>query len=265
VALLQEACPGTRVRLRPGVRGASVDDEGGSEEQPTKTPIDALTSLAFSLYSGKGIYAILLGSGVSRAAEIPTGWEITMDLVRQIAALKHEACEPDPENWYASKFGKSPDYSVLLEQRAKTSAERTTVLAGYFEPSRTDRENGRKLPTKAHQQIAKLVANGYIKVIITTNFDRLMEQALEAEGVAPTVISTVDAIKGAMPLQHAACTVLKVHGDYRDTDSGIRKRSLLRIRRNWTSCWTEYRRIWDGGLRLVCDVGSVRRRWLPRD
>jgi len=140
-----------------------------------------------------------------------------MDLVRQVAALAEETCEPEPENWYARKFGQSPDYSVLLEQLARTSSERTTVLASYFEPSPADRENGRKLPTKAHQQIAKLVAKGYIRVIITTNFDRLMEQALEKEGIVPTVISTVDAIKGAMPLQHAVCTVLKVHGDYRDT------------------------------------------------
>ena len=122
-----------------------------------------------------------------------------MDLVRKVVALEQETCEPDPENWYSTKFGKSPDYSVLLEQLAKTAAERTTALAGYFEPSLADRESGRKLPTKAHQQIAKLVAKGYLRVIITTNFDRLMEQALEAEGIVPTVISTVDAIKGAMP------------------------------------------------------------------
>lgn len=173
-------------------------------------------SLAFSIYSGRGIYAVLLGSGVSRSAEIPTGWEVTMDLVRHVAALQGENCEPNPVSWYSERFGKEPDYSVLLEQLAKTSAERSTVLAGYFEPSQGDRENGRKLPTVAHRQIAELAAKGYIKVIITTNFDRLMEQALESEGVVPTVISTVDAIKGAMPLQHAACTIVKVHGDYRD-------------------------------------------------
>lgn len=179
--------------------------------------IDALTSLAFSIYSGKGIYAILLGSGASRSAEIPTGWEVTMDLVRQVATIQKESCDPNPESWYVNKFEKSPDYSDLLEQLAKTSAERTTVLSSYFEPTQVDRENGWKLPTEAHKQIASLVAKGYIRVILTTNFDRLIEQALEAEGVVPTVISTTDAIRGAMPLQHATCTVLKVHGDYRDT------------------------------------------------
>lgn len=32
-----------------------------------------------------GTYALLLGSGVSRAAGIPTGWEVTLDLVRKAA------------------------------------------------------------------------------------------------------------------------------------------------------------------------------------
>jgi hypothetical protein len=42
--------------------------------------IEPVTSLAFSVYSGKGVYALLLGSGLSRAAQIPTGWEVTLEL-----------------------------------------------------------------------------------------------------------------------------------------------------------------------------------------
>ena len=44
-------------------------------------------SLAFPLYSGPGTYALLLGSGVSRAAGVPTGWAVTLDLVRKLAAV----------------------------------------------------------------------------------------------------------------------------------------------------------------------------------
>jgi hypothetical protein len=40
---------------------------------------------------------------------------------------------------------------------------------------------------------------------------------MEAAGVAPTVISTADAARGAHPLAHTPCTVLKLHGDYLDT------------------------------------------------
>ncbi|WP_225183745.1 hypothetical protein [Bradyrhizobium sp. NBAIM03] len=40
---------------------------------------DPLTQLAFSIYESKGVFALLLGAGLSRAADIPTGWEITLD------------------------------------------------------------------------------------------------------------------------------------------------------------------------------------------
>jgi hypothetical protein len=37
--------------------------------------VDPMLSLAFSVHSNKGVFALLLGSGVSRASGIPTGWE----------------------------------------------------------------------------------------------------------------------------------------------------------------------------------------------
>src|SRR5208282_5903470 len=179
--------------------------------------IDTLTSLAFSVYSGKGVYALLLGSGISRAAEIPTGWEITLDLIRKVAAIEKQDCGADPAQWYSKRFGKEPDYSALLEKMAVTQAERTNALRAYFEATVEERESGKKMPTLAHKAIARLVAKDYVRIIITTNFDRLIEQALEAEGISPTVISSPDMAHGAIPLVHSRCTVIKVNGDYRDT------------------------------------------------
>ena len=178
--------------------------------------IDPINSLAFSVHANRGVYALLLGSGVSRAARIPTGWEITLDLIGQLAAVSDES-PASPEAWYREKYDKDPDYSALLEDLAKTPAERQQLLRRYWEPTPEEREQGDKAPTAAHRAIAKLVTDGYIKVIITTNFDRLIESALGEEGVQPQVLSTVDQIQGAVPIVHAPCTVLKLHGDYRDT------------------------------------------------
>jgi hypothetical protein len=112
--------------------------------------LDPINSLAFSLHSNKGVYAMLLGSGISRAAGIPTGWEITLELVRKVAALQGEDCEPDPAAWYAAKAGKQPDYSDLLDLVAKTPAERQQLLRSYWEPSEEARAEGAKQPTRAH-------------------------------------------------------------------------------------------------------------------
>lgn len=179
--------------------------------------IDPLHSLAFSVQANPGIYAVLVGSGVSRSAQIPTGWEITLDLVRKLAEVAGENCGTDPALWYRERYGKEPDYSDLLDALAKTPAERQQLLRAYLEPSETERADGLKAPTAAHRTIASLAAKGYIRIIITTNFDRLMETALADVGVVPTVLSSPDQVHGAMPLIHTRCCVFKVHGDYLDT------------------------------------------------
>lgn len=179
--------------------------------------VDPILSLAFSVQTNKGVYALLLGSGLSRSAAIPTGWEVVLDLTRKLAHLKGEDCEPDPAGWYRETFGNDPDYSGLLEAIAKSPAERTQLLKAYFEPTEDEREQGLKVPTSAHGAIAKLVASGYIRVILTTNFDRLLERALDSACVVPTVISTSDAAEGARPFVHNECTLLKLNGDYLDT------------------------------------------------
>lgn len=179
--------------------------------------IDPLHSLAFTIQANPGVYAVLLGSGVSRSAKIPTGWEITLDLVRKLAEVAGENCGTDPARWYRERCGKEPDYSDLLDALAKTPAERQQLLRAYVEPSEEERAEGAKSPTAAHRAIAGMVAKGYIRVIITTNFDRLMETALVEAGVVPTVLSSPDQVHGAMPLIHTRCCVFKVHGDYLDT------------------------------------------------
>jgi SIR2-like domain len=179
--------------------------------------IDPLTALAFSIYENKGVYCLLLGSGVSRPAEIPTGWEVTLDLVRRVAALQGVTDEPDWASWHKATFGAEPKYSELLDQLASTPDERRSVLHSYIEPNADDIAAGRKTPTRAHLAIARMVAAGHVRVIITTNFDRLIENALRENGVEPTIITSDDALKGAVPLIHSRCYVVKIHGDYLDT------------------------------------------------
>ena len=179
--------------------------------------IDPVQSLAFSMQANPGVYALLLGSGLSRSATIPTGWEIVLDLLGKLAAARDQSTDVDLEQWYLDEYGEAPDYSKLLDALAKTQTERQQLLRPYFEATDEEREEGAKQPTTAHHAIARLVARGFVRVIITTNFDRLIEKALEDEGVVPTVLSTPDQVTGALPLIHNQCCVFKVHGDYLDT------------------------------------------------
>lgn len=176
----------------------------------------ALNELVVNMHRQPGIFALLLGSGLSRAARVPTGWDITLDLIKRLAVASD--AEPDDlEAWYRDIFGREPDYSELLEQIASTEAERRGILEGYFEPDEQEREQGHKLPTAAHKAVARLVEKGYVRIILTTNFDRLIEQALSDLGIQPVVVSSSDTIRGAPPYTHNRVTLVKLHGDYKDT------------------------------------------------
>lgn len=179
--------------------------------------IDHIDRLTFSLHANKGAYALLLGSGVSRAASIPTGWEVVEDLVRRVAMLRRAPCEPTPTAWYRETFGDTPTYSGLLKLLAPTPLERQQLIRGYFEPNEDERDQGLKVPTKAHRAVANLAAKGHFRIILTTNFDRLIESALEASGIVPTVVGTPDQIQGLPPLLQVPCLVVKLHGDYLDS------------------------------------------------
>ena len=68
--------------------------------------IDRLTTLAFSMYSNKGAYALLLGSGISRSAHIPTGWEVETRLIEQLAASCREDIKTDAHQWFKKAYEK---------------------------------------------------------------------------------------------------------------------------------------------------------------
>ena len=178
---------------------------------------EPVLKLAMSMHANPGVYALLIGSGVSRAAGIPTGWEIVLDLIRRVAAMEKEEPPSDLEAWYQQHFDEAPDYSKILDRLTTTSAERMALLRSYFEPTEEEQEQGLKIPTSAHRAIATLAKLGYVRMILTTNFDRLIEKALDEAGIVPDVISSDDDLKGAMPYVHSQCVIVKLHGDYRDT------------------------------------------------
>ena len=178
---------------------------------------EPVLKLAMSMHANPGVYALLIGSGVSRAAGIPTGREIVLDLIRRVAAMEREEFLSDLETWYQQRFGEAPDYSKLLDRLTTTSSERMALLRSYFEPTEEEREQGLKIPTPAHRAIATIAKLGYVRIILTTNFDRLIEKALDEAGIVPDVISSDDDLKGAVPYVHSRCVVVKLHGDYRDT------------------------------------------------
>lgn len=210
---------------RSSTSSSTTSSQRRRTEMSPENPLSARAMLATGIHAQPGVYSVLLGSGVSRAAGIPTGWEIVTNLVREVAVAEdpddvesHELAERDPEKWWVDHTRSELGYSSVLAAVASSSAARQGLLAKYFVASDDELANGRKQPTAAHKAIAELVKSGWIKVIITTNFDRLMEDALNAAGVAYQVVSRPEAVQATTPFAHATATVIKLHGDWADLE-----------------------------------------------
>lgn len=184
--------------------------------------LSPLVSLSAQLHGQPGVFAVLLGSGVSTGAGLPTGWQVVKQLVARAAIALDAATTPpstdnEVESWWLEHGSGELGYSTVLETLAPTSAGRQALLERFFEPAQDEEEPIG--PSPAHRAIARLVARGTIRVIITTNFDRLMEQALQEEKIPHQVISRPEAVAGMKPLAHSRATVMKLHGDYMDLTS----------------------------------------------
>jgi tetratricopeptide (TPR) repeat protein len=77
----------------------------------------------------------------------------------------------------------------------------------------------------SHEAIAALAAAGHVAAVVTTNFDRLLEQALEALGIPARVYANeeeYDALAGAVSAGDSATIhVVKVHGSVHDAASMV--------------------------------------------
>jgi hypothetical protein len=181
------------------------------------TPVSTL-SLAVSMYDNKGAYALLLGSGLSSAAGIFTGWQIGQDMIRKARAIdRDDDSALTSEQWFESRYGVRATYSNILEALDPAPGDRAGALRTYIEPTTEDRETDAKVPTEAHHAIAAIVGRGYIRVILTTNVDPLLEQALDSASVPYQLVASPDDVEGMRPLMLSTCTIVKVNGDYRDS------------------------------------------------
>jgi hypothetical protein len=194
---------------------------------PPSAHDDELLTVAFSMHANPGAYALLLGAGVSAPSGIPTAWEVLEDLVGRVAEVSGQVPE-DVIGWYEEHFGELPTYEGVLERIAPAQIERQRLLRRYFEQAPEDIEAARKAPTAAHRAIARLVRAGAVKVIVTLNFDRLVERALRDDGIEPTVVASPADVVGLAPLHTLDCCVVHLHGDYLNPTSMLNTVSELR-------------------------------------
>ena len=144
-------------------------------------------------------YVLMLGAGAS----ISSGVTPTLKMMQEIV----------------DRYGDS-DGAATLEQRfnrlwsTATPDERDMYLEPYL-----DRE-----PAEGYLRLARLIKRGYFDVVITFNFDLLLERALDAVGVRPADIHVIvrgevqdDKMARLVTSDERRIKIIKLHGALQST------------------------------------------------
>jgi hypothetical protein len=196
----------------------------------------AIERLADGLRAEPGAYTILIGAGCSMPAGIADGQSLLAPATQGHAPGSRQSLV----EIYVERYGRWPSYETLLmaeagitpapsatraEDRAGADgAEFESALSRLFEPTAAERATGVKVPARAHWALSKLARSSHVRVILTTNFDRLIETALRAAGLRVRVAATPDAFAHVPLPPPGAVNVIKLHGDWR----AIRPKTLPR-------------------------------------
>jgi hypothetical protein len=180
------------------------------EEDADLMTSDPMVSLAAAVAEAPGSYAFLLGWGVPSDAGVPTDqevfWRAVADLYRTAHGAQETPADEEVAGWLTEISRRAKlTYSEVLEEIAPDAPTRQAVLAKHFDQVE---------PGPTYELIAQLADRGLVRVFVTTNFDRLLERALQARGIEPVVITSDAELATAPSRDQADCYVLKTHGDY---------------------------------------------------
>jgi hypothetical protein len=180
-----------------------------TDRRATRVTLDPIVSLSVALAEAPRTCAFLLGSGVSRDAGVPTGFQVMragLHRLHQLETSSGDQIDEDALDTWLLETGRTGlTYSDLLALIAPDMAVRRDYLASLFEGVK---------PGATHEALADLAARDMVRVFITTNFDRLLEHALQARGIEPMVIASDADLAATVPREHATAVVIKPHGDY---------------------------------------------------
>lgn len=168
------------------------------------------SSLVSAVAEKKGLFCIFLGAGAGKASGLPLGNELRDIILEKIYGGSN--LESKFREEFASQAPKEQE--ITLEMVIQALRSRFGNRAYEF---LTNFMNGNKIPAEGYWALANLVANGFLKVVMTTNFDEIIERALD-EGIGRTEyirICTSDDFKSFEPEKNPSLPqLIKLHGTY---------------------------------------------------
>lgn len=172
---------------------------------------------------GQGRFVAFVGAGASRLApsRVPTWTEFNNLLLECLCErLSEYSRKRQPTDEILSTLRARRDGGGFFPPDFQAQLIEEEVGADYF---RVWKSIETSVTGPVHNALAELASRGRLAAIITLNFDRLIETALEARGVRYSVFKDVAAFASLLEQLEArkedGLAVIKIHGSIEDTAS----------------------------------------------
>jgi len=190
-------------------------DSGADNINPSDISEASVQDVVRAIRDCKGHYAFFIGAGTSKPAGIPTAGDLIWEWRKERYGEEHDATPDDVADEEIADWAVSYEddhmaelqnsYGFWFEQVHTTPGQRRNLIREKVE----DKE-----PTFGNIVLASLMADEYIPLTLTPNFDDLVYDALYRFLEEKPLVINHDAVAAEFSLTKERPMIIKLHGDY---------------------------------------------------
>lgn len=173
--------------------------------------IPSFTRLAYLIRETR--YCLFLGAGASVESGGYTAPDIAWGILRRLYGTK---ANEELSKLFETEYGKPSNFENVLEALGTSSAQRRDMIRDFFDTM---------IPSEGYQYLAALLKAGYFhQVVLTTNSDHMLEDALYADTIIdkPLIVRTIigeELSSSRIKPKKDEIIIVKLNGDISKPDS----------------------------------------------
>lgn len=160
-------------------------------------------------------FCFILGAGASKSSNMPTGYEMALEWLKELHQEDPQGGS-DMEDWARKN---APSWGLDDFELAKVASYYPQLYKARFDGSPEsgyaclEEKLTGKEPSIGYSHLANILANTHHRIVVTTNFDNLVADALYAHSKAIPLVVGHDALASYVKAELRRPLIAKVHGD----------------------------------------------------